>query len=78
MFVSGILISDTEPGVLTWTGSFWMKVDVSMKNVSKSTVTSLMAVMSMNVLFLFTFTLGIAKRIGRWVIYVLQRKPKRS
>ena len=56
------MISETEPGVVTVTGSFWMKVEVSMKKVSKSTVTSLIAVMSMNVLFLFTFTLAIIAR----------------
>ena len=40
-------------------GSGSTKVDVSMKKVSRSTVTSLIAVISMAVLFLFTFTFGI-------------------
>ena len=40
-------------------GSFCKKVDVNMKKVSKSTVTSLIAVMSMNVLFLLILTFPI-------------------
>ena len=59
MFVSGILISETDEGVATTTGSFCIKVDVSMKKVSSNTVTSLIAVMSMNVLLRFTISLGI-------------------
>ncbi|VBB46432.1 conserved hypothetical protein [uncultured Paludibacter sp.] len=58
-FCSGIFISETDPGVFTCTGSFFKNVEVSMKNVSKSTVTSLIAVISMNVDFLFTFIFGI-------------------
>ena len=63
MFVSGILISETDEGVATTTGSFWIKVDVSMKKVSSSTVTSLIAVMSMNVLLRFTISLGIGLNV---------------
>ena len=51
MFVSGIFISEIDAGVTTWTGSFFTKLAVSMKKVSSSTVTSLMAVMSMNIFF---------------------------
>ena len=53
--VSGILISETDCGGFTCTGSFWINVEVSMKNVSNSTVTSLMAVMSINVDFFLIF-----------------------
>ena len=42
-------------------GSFERKVEVSMKKVSSSTVTSLIAVMSMNVLFFAIFTLPIVR-----------------
>ena len=59
IFVSGIFISETDPGVETITGSFFMNVEVSIKKVSSNTVTSLIAVMSMNVLFRFTFNLAI-------------------
>ena len=50
-FVSGILISDTEAGVVTCTGSFFTNVEVNIKKVRSNTVTSLIAVISMNVLF---------------------------
>ena len=40
-------------------GSFFTNVEVSMKKVSSSTVTSLIAVISMNVLFFFIFALPI-------------------
>jgi hypothetical protein len=59
IFVSGILISDTEEGAETNIGSFCTKVDVNMKKVSRSTVTSLMAVMSIIVLFLLILILGM-------------------
>jgi len=55
----GTLISETDEGVITVTGSFWRKVEVNMKKVSKRTVTSLIAVMSMRVLFLLIFTFPI-------------------
>ena len=57
--LAGTACSEIEDGVFTTTGSFCKKVDVNMKNVSKSTVTSLIAVMSMSVLFLLIFTLPI-------------------
>ena len=44
---------------MTVAGSLERKVEVNMKKVSKSTVTSLIAVMSMNVLFFAIFTLPI-------------------
>ena len=76
--VSGILISITEAGVETCIGSFWMKVDVSIKKVSKSTVTSLIAVMSMNVLCFFTFTLAITRSnfFLKVRLYALQHKSE--
>jgi hypothetical protein len=55
-FSIGTFSSDTEDGVV---GSFARKVEVNMKKVSKRTVTSLIAVMSMRVLFLLIFTFPI-------------------
>ncbi len=55
----GTFSSETEDGVYTMVGSFCRKVEVNMKKVSKRTVTSLIAVMSMRVLFLLIFTFPI-------------------
>ena len=57
--VSGILISDTDVGVATSTGSFFVKLEVSIKKVSNRNATSHMAVISTQVLFLLTFALGM-------------------
>ena len=75
IFFSGILISETEAGVVTCTGSFFTNVDVSIKKVSNSTVTSLIAVMSMNVLFFLIFALPMILEFYRvsTFIYELQQ-----
>ena len=57
---SGTLISETDPGVFTFTGSFFTNVDVNMKNVSRSTMTSDIGVMSIQTSFFSIFTLPIA------------------
>ena len=56
---SGKGISDIELGVVTITGSSGLKRVASIKNVSSRNATSHIAVMSMFVLFLGIFTLGI-------------------
>ena len=48
-----------EDGVITVTGSFCKNVEVNMKKVSKRTVTSLIAVMSMRASFFLILTLPI-------------------
>ena len=69
----GTLIADTDHAVITVTGSFVRKVEVNMKKVSKRTVTSLIAVMSMSVLFLFIFTLPIFY-LFKWLFLFKLRK----
>ena len=56
------MISDTEAGVVTCTGSFFTNVDVNIKKVRSNTVTSLIAVISMNVSFFLIFALPMINR----------------
>ena len=57
---SGTLISDTDPGVLTFTGSFFTNVEVSMKKVSNRVITSDIGVISIQTSLFLIFTLPIA------------------
>ena len=56
---SGTLISEIEPGVMTFTGSFFTNVDVNMKKVSSSVITSDIGVMSIQMSLFLTFILPI-------------------
>ena len=57
--VSGTLISETDIGVVTVAGSFFMNVELIMKKVSSSTITSDIGVISIQMSAFLIFTLPI-------------------